>query len=202
MRIARLPLPSSNRTCGFPASGFHANSRGRAVRRPQSRLSSAAKPRSKMRTVPQPCGWFSVGGLSSKRNSHPLTQHVCVPAPSLHGRYPLLRYYGPVRLPVGAASRVMSSPSALASATPSGLPGSPTDLSPRAVPFHPGKPSGCLCSLLRHWCQASSDPEDWPLSLRANGAVSGSLALRLAGSPSRASPVELLRPTPGRLPVE
>jgi hypothetical protein len=45
----------------------------------------------------------SVGGLSSKRNSHPLTQRVCVPAPSLHGRYPLLRYYGPVRLPIGAA---------------------------------------------------------------------------------------------------
>ena len=44
-----------------------------------------------MRTVSQPCGWFSVGGLSSKRNSHPLIQHVCVPAPSLRGRYPLLR---------------------------------------------------------------------------------------------------------------
>ena len=55
------------------------------------RLSSAAQPRSKMRTVSQPFGGFSVGGLSSKRNSHPLIQHVCVPAPSLHGRYPLLR---------------------------------------------------------------------------------------------------------------
>jgi hypothetical protein len=56
-----------------------------------------------MRTVPQPCGWFSVEGLASKRNSHPLTQHVGVPAPSLHGRYPLLRYYAPVRLPDEAA---------------------------------------------------------------------------------------------------
>jgi hypothetical protein len=44
-------------------------------------------------------GGVSVGGLLSKRNSHPLIQHVCVPAPSLHGRYPLPRYYGPVRLP-------------------------------------------------------------------------------------------------------
>ena len=52
-----------------------------------------------MGTVPQPCGGGSVGGLSSKRNFHPLTQHVCVPAPSLHGRYPLPRYYEPVRLP-------------------------------------------------------------------------------------------------------
>ena len=63
------------------------------------RLSSAAQLRSKMRTVPQPCGGVSVGGLLSKRNSHPLIQHVCVPAPSLHGHYPLLRYYEPVRLP-------------------------------------------------------------------------------------------------------
>ena len=67
-----------------------------------------------MRTVPQPSGWFSVGGLASKRNSHPLTQRVCVPAPSLHSRYLLLRYCRPVRLPDGAASRVMHSPRALA----------------------------------------------------------------------------------------
>jgi len=63
------------------------------------RLSSAAQLRSKMRTVPQPCGGVSVGGLSSKRNSHPLIQPICVPAPSLHGHYPFLRYYEPVRLP-------------------------------------------------------------------------------------------------------
>ena len=107
---ARLPLPSSNRTCGFPASGFHANSRCRALRRPKSQLSAAAKPRSKMRTGPHPCGWFSVGGLTSKRNSHPLTQRVCVPAPSLQGGDPLLRYGRPVRLPHGADSRVMHCP--------------------------------------------------------------------------------------------
>jgi hypothetical protein len=52
-----------------------------------------------MRTVPRPCARVSVGGLSSKRNSHPLTQPVCVPAPSLHGHYPLPRYYEPVQLP-------------------------------------------------------------------------------------------------------
>jgi hypothetical protein len=46
-----IASPSSNRTCGFPASGFHANSRRPAVRRPKGRLSSAAQPRSKMRTV-------------------------------------------------------------------------------------------------------------------------------------------------------
>lgn len=45
-----------------------------------------------------------VVGFSSKRLSPPLTPHVSAPAPSLHGRYPLHRSYGPVRLPDGAAS--------------------------------------------------------------------------------------------------
>jgi len=120
-----------------------------------------------MRTVPQPCGGFSVGGLASKRNSHPLTQRVCVPAPSLHGGYPLLRYCRPVRLPHGAASRVMHSPRAWAAspATPPGLPGSSTDLSPCAVPNHPGEPDGCSLPLLPRRCQASSRMVDWPLPL-------------------------------------
>ena len=43
-----------------------------------------------------------------------------------------------------------------------GLPGSSTDLSPRAVPKHPGRPGGCICSLLPHRCQASSPSADWP----------------------------------------
>jgi hypothetical protein len=129
-----------------------------------------------MRTVPQPCGWFSVEGLASKRNSHPLTQRVCVPAPSLHpaGRdYLLLRYCRPVRLPDGAASRVMHSPRALAAlpATPPGLPSrkaGSTDLSPCAVPNHPGEPDGCSLPLRPRRCQASSSRKagaDWPLPL-------------------------------------
>jgi hypothetical protein len=113
-----------------------------------------------------------------------------------------LLWAGPT--PNRGRSRVMFSSEALVvfPTTPPGLPGSSTDLSPRAVPFHPGKSHRCFCPLLHGECQASSHLEDWPLSLRANGAVSGSLALRLAGSPSRASPAELLPPTPGRLPVE
>jgi hypothetical protein len=140
-----------------------------------SRLSSAAKPRSKMRTVPQPYGWFSVGGLASKWNAHPLTQRVGVPAPSLHGGYPLLRSCRPVRLPDGAASGVMPSPRALAAlpTTPPGLPEpalstakvSSTDLSPCAAPNHPGEPGGCSRPLLHHRCQASSCVAAWPLSV-------------------------------------
>lgn len=40
-----------------------------------------------------------------------------------------------------------------------GSSGSSAGLSPRAVPSHPGKPHGCLRSLLHHGCQASSDLE-------------------------------------------
>jgi len=44
-----------------------------------------------------------------------------------------------------------------------GLPGSSADLSTRAVPYHPGKPSDCSHPLLHRRLQASSNREDWPL---------------------------------------
>ena len=65
-------------------------------------------------------------------------------APSLHGRYPLLHYYGPLRLPARADPLVMYSlgPSGFRLHSPAlpGLPGSSTDLFLRAVPNHPGRP--------------------------------------------------------------
>jgi hypothetical protein len=42
-----------------------------------------------------------------------MPKHVCLPAPSLHGHYPLPRYYAPARLPTGALAAVMCSPRAL-----------------------------------------------------------------------------------------
>ena len=77
----------------------------------------------------------------------------------LHGRYSLLCYYEPVRLPTGAAPVVIYSPRALVppgETTSSGLPGSSTGLSSRAVPYHPGRPRRCPCPLLHGECQASS----------------------------------------------
>jgi len=46
----------------------------------------------------------------------------------------------------------MSSRRPLVAFAPSlqGLPGSSTDLSTRAVPYHPGRSNGCLRLLLRH----------------------------------------------------
>ena len=62
----------------------------------------------------------------------------------------------------------MHSPRALVpnnATTPPGLPGSSTDLSPCAVPNHPGEPGGCSRPLLHHRHQASSRMAAWPLSL-------------------------------------
>jgi len=136
----------------------------------------------------------SVGGSQrSKRISPPLTDAACIQAPSLHGRYPLPRYYEPVRLPHRAGLRLCL-PAARWGTFPTraGLPGSSTDLSTRAVPFHPGEPDECIHPLLLRRWQASASWADWPLSLWRNEAEPGSLALRLTCSPHEASRRRLL----------
>ena len=80
-------------------------------------------------------------------------------APSLHGRYPLLRYYEPRRLP--APPLPLTRGVRVPPATPD-LPGSLTDLLARAVPNHPGKPGRC-CSLLHDRWQAAHPLAGRPL---------------------------------------
>jgi hypothetical protein len=60
--------------------------------------------------------------------------------------------YGPVRLPTEPSQGYAfpSSVGRLAPTTRPGLPGSSTDLSPRAVPNHPGEPGGCSRPFLHH----------------------------------------------------
>jgi len=53
---SRLPPPSSNRTCGFPASGFHVNSCRQVVHGLRHSLNRTAQPGSQKRAVPQPLG--------------------------------------------------------------------------------------------------------------------------------------------------
>jgi hypothetical protein len=53
---SRLPPPSSNRTCGFPASGFHVNSCRQVVHGLRHSLNRTAQPGSQKRAVPQPHG--------------------------------------------------------------------------------------------------------------------------------------------------
>src|SRR3989442_7445033 len=71
----------------------------------------------------------SVAGFSSKRFFPPLTVARSHSAPSLHGHYPLPRYYG-----LSDARRQQTA----------GLPGSSADRSPRAASNHPGESDGCL----------------------------------------------------------
>ena len=51
----RCPPPSSNRTCRFPASGFHVNSRHKVVHGWSDSLNLAAQPASQEKTIPQLC---------------------------------------------------------------------------------------------------------------------------------------------------
>ncbi len=101
----------------------------------------------------------------------------------------LPRYYGPLRLPTGAVFQVMDSLKTLSplTDTPSGLPGSSTDLSARALLNHPGRPSRCPRSLLPRWYQTSPSPAGWSPSSTCNEAESGSLSLGLTPSLSRGS---------------
>jgi len=79
----------------------------------------------------------------------------------------------------------------------------PLPIFPRALP--PPTPKSptiapTRCFLVGSRLHPSS--ADWPLLSLCNEAVSGSLALRLACSPRKASPVRLLPPTLARLLVE
>ena len=60
-----------------------------------------------------------------------------------------------------------------ASGFTSGLPGSLTVLSTRALPNHPGQPDRFVCPFIPYQWQASPSPEGWPLPISCNEAESG-----------------------------
>ena len=127
-----------------------------------------------------------------------------VPAPSLHGRYPLPRYYEPVRLPAAAARRLCLSAERW-TRRPSARAGSPRFLG-RSFPTRCPQPPRKAWRLLSPVASPSvagfiSFGRLATFNVR-NEAESGSLALRLAGLPPEASPDGLLRRTLGWLSVE
>ena len=133
------------------------------------------------------CLPFRYGALLAQAVSPLLDQNVTEVWPLCSFLFPgSLRYYGPLRLPTATAFEVMDSLQTLvtptAVTTSSGLPGPLTDLSARALPNHPGRPSRCLRSLLPCRWQASSSPEGWPPPFQCNEAESGSLSLGLTPS--------------------
>ena len=101
------------------------------------------------------------------------------------GITPLPCYYGPLRLPATAGSRVIDSPRPLSVSpthTMPGLPGSSADLSSRALPNHPERSNGCLHSFLPRQWQASTSSAGWPPPCLCNEAEAGSLSLGLTTS--------------------
>ena len=172
----RSPTPPSNRTCRFPASGFPlcsrlGHSRSSIILVSNREVDDLFPSRSVISNLAWPSGtvcfslrkvfvpwWAFANRFSSSRHKHTQSR-----APSLHGNYPastLLwapptpavpdswlclpmnrwghhpRYDGPLRFL--------------------------TNLSARAAPYHPGRPIGCICSLLPRWRQASANPGAWP----------------------------------------
>jgi hypothetical protein len=127
------------------------------------------------------------------------------PAPSLHGRYPLPRYYEPVRLPAAAADTVMLSRAALGLHARPCIAGPPRFLD-RSVPTR--RPLTPRRARRVHVPVASTPVAGFVIlgSLatldEVHEADSGSLALRLAGSLPEASPAGLLQLTLGSLPAE
>ena len=84
---------------------------------------------------------------------------------------------------------------------PPGLPGSSTDLSPRAVPNHPGRSDGCSCRLLHHRSLASAWSALWPPSYSHRSRI-GFTCVTAHGFASRIVLAPWLKPPLVRLHVE
>jgi hypothetical protein len=143
-----------------------------------------------------PCPPESYRLLSGQRGITPAFGYDA-PHPSARGTSTLLNnvllstHYEPLRLPCGTTLKVMSFPQRLGLSllfpVPSGLPGSSTDLSSRAVSYHPGRSDGCFYPLLPHRCQASPLSGGLATFVSTNEAEMSSLTLRLTSSPQQGS---------------
>ena len=231
-RAARPTPPSSNRTCGFPASGSPESSRlehaqvsliplsvssesCRLIRsynaqnrnfgsclafRHSFALSVESLPGSATRLlfasrVATSSGSSVTERCSFKRFSSPFDRSL-LPVRPLRSTdiTPLLRYYGPLRLPLRPPDRYVFRPEVWLTHCPSGPPrflGCSVDarrpLSPRRaerLPFLVSSPS----------VLASSSLADWPLSFLCNEAEPGSLTLRLTPLSPEASPRRITPP--------
>src|SRR6266481_7923607 len=110
-------------------------------------------------------------------------------APSLHGRYPLPRYYGPLRLPAAAAAdTVMSSRTAADARAVALLRVSqvPRPFCPRALsPFIPAGPAVAASRCFTTGGRLQLIRRDWPPTTSNNETESGSLIATAHGFASR-----------------
>ena len=155
------PPPSSNRTCGFPASSSPVSIHRRycAIQLESQRRNVLGQldcqcPRLRRGICIQAAFLSSYSSTFTVRplRSTIVTRFLTTMGLSDSRSGPTCGY--------GFPQIVDGSPTARP-----GLPGSSTDLSTRAVPFHPGKPDECIHPLLLHRWQASASLADWPLAL-------------------------------------
>jgi hypothetical protein len=107
--IPRLTSPSSNRTCGFPASGSPGHSELSLKLLPQGGGTGRERGQGgwfpNAATIPPRC---SVVALSGKRFSSHFVQSACPVRPLRStGVAPLPGYYGPIRLPQGRYNGIL-----------------------------------------------------------------------------------------------
>ena len=119
---------------------------------------------------PLETGWLSHNGSKLQVDLFPFCVDMSL-AGSLRstGITRRLHYYGPLRLPTEPTSGYLFPKAVGVQTIPTGLPGSSTDLSTPAVPYHPGEPDRCKCSLLHGRCQASPSLGVWPPSKASRG---------------------------------
>ena len=148
------PSPSSNRTCGFPASGFPADSRPEALTKDEEYLRLPLGLQGQFPSQGGPCHRQTRIKLARRFFRNKMFQSARLPSHEnastarplrSTGITPLPRYYGPLRLPTQPPGGYVfpTRDEATAPAAPD-LPGSSTDLSACAVPNHPGEPDGLM----------------------------------------------------------
>ena len=177
-----LPPPSSNRTCEFPASGFPGNLCWRHARSESLGLSAQSSSWRAARHWPTSRSKLHVERLTAYDNTNPAG-----PLRST-GITRRPHYYGPRRLPAGAAPTVMDSRQALdLRSTPPGLPGSWLVCRRPPSPLTPGSPSTARARCFVDGSRLRRFRAVGRSQITCNEAESGSLSLRLTSSPSEAS---------------
>jgi hypothetical protein len=192
----RSPPPSSNRTCGFPASGFPESSQPKARTGGVPCLATGPAPISVKRLNPV-LGHAQAVLLTSHGNRDPAG------ALRSTGITPLPRYYFPLRLPA-RPSGGYSFPSPVDPTSRSFHPdGSPRFLGRSVDARRPLPPRGVRpLPVLVAWRPMSGFTSSGRLATPRLGfheAGPGSLTLRLASSPSQASTAGLPRTPLSRL---
>ncbi len=147
------PPRSSNRTCGFPASGSPTGFAARHTA--DGQFKQVSRDDTVARQQPSPCGraLSEASGcfvvlLGSSPITYPrlLQKHARSQGPFLRRHYPASTVLWPC--PTPARPAVLATTSELRPPTGTGLPRLPGPPSQRAVPSTPVDRNGCLCRLL------------------------------------------------------